>query len=241
MDRKRSKKVMSLRAAGTKPVNKELLVLERRLRDLEGDSMQIHKGLAMPYVPDRKYRCKRRYIAGTNFSGTMTLAEGNQQFLVATSATAAVCYADIWRIRRIKCYCRNNEADYAAQVLLTPGGSDTNNFLNGVPKHFAVESQSSAFAMVLDLKPGKNTPLGTWHKTNVTNSSTTILALQTSSNGGAIDGNTIFEIEYEFILNIAGSLTSFSYSGSSGLTTGLLYATAMFAGLIHPLDVNVAP
>lgn len=240
MDRKRSKKAKSLRATGEGSVKNELALLEKQVKRLMGDQFRMYKGLAPPYVPDRIYQCIRRYIAGSTFSAPMTQLEGHGQFAVATSATTSASWVDAWRIRRIRVYARNEEAGHAVQVNIVPIGIDTgsNNF-NTVPKHYDVESQSTALAEILEIVPGENTPLGSWHRTNTVNSSGGVMLISTSSNGGTFDANTLFEIEYDFQPNVSGALTTYTASGFSGLTVGSLYCSPLCGGLLQPLDVNV--
>lgn len=239
MDRKRSKKVKSLRAAGTQPVNKEINALNKRLQEQEQDTMVVYKGLAAPFVPDKVYKCVRRFTCTTNFTGSTTIGEGCQQFMVANSSTTCVSFVDIWRMKRIKVYARNNEQAYGVSVFVTPNGADTgDNFINSPPKHYCVESQSDSFAMVMDIKPCKNQPWGMWHRTSALNNSGTLFTLQTASGGSAIDNNTIFEIEYEFQLNTSGVLTGFSLSGLSGLTVGHLLGSPLFGGLLQLVGTN---
>jgi len=241
MEQQRSKKAKSLRAAGKKSVNNEIAVLEKQVRELLGDQVRVMKGLAPAYVPDRVYKCVRRYIGGSTFSAPMTLLEGHGQFAVATSATTAVSWVDCWKINRIRVYARNDEGGHAIQVNVVPIGIDTgsNNF-NTLPKHYDVESQSTSVAMILEIIPGKNSPLGSWHRTNTVNSSGGVLLISTSANGGGtLDANTLFEIEYGFQPNVSGGLTTYTSSGFSGLTIGALYTSPLCGGLLQPLDVNV--
>lgn len=231
---------MSLRAAREVSVKNELALLERKIQELSGDQMKVYKGLAPPYVPDRVYQCVRRYIAGSTFSASMSLLEGHGQFAVATSATTSASWVDCWRIRRIRVYARNEEAGHAVQVNIVPTGIDLNsNNFNTLPKHYDVESQSISSAMILEIKPGKNSPLGSWHRTNTVNSSGGVMLISTSTNGGTFDANTLFEIEYDFQPNVSGGLTTYSASGFSGLTIGALYCSPLCGGLLQPLDVNI--
>lgn len=241
MDRKRNAGAKQLRAVGqqksVKKSEKQLVDSEIMLR-LE-TRMRTYSDLVPAYSPTTPHRCVRRFKTGTNFTGTVTLGDFHSQFLVATSATTAQPYVDMWRLRKIRIHCRNNEADYACQVQITPAGLDvSSNNLNSLVKEFAVESQSSAKARVLEIVPGLNQPLGMWHRTSTVNSSGNQFAIGTSSNGGAIDGNTIFEFFFEILLNFAGPQYGYSVTGLSGLTTGVLYGSPIAGGLLTVLDVN---
>lgn len=232
-----------LRASGqNKAVTKSNLHnFESELNLLLSNRMRTFKGSAASYSPMKIGRTTRRFVCATNFSGNFTIADGHAQFLVGTGSTTASTYVDVWRIRRLRVYARNNEADYPVQVEITPTGSDSNvNAINSIPKTFAVESQSSAQAMIMELKPGLNQPIGAWHRTNTVNSAGGLISIGTSTPSGAIDANTIFEIEFEYLLNIFGGIGSYALSGLSGLTVGVLYGAHVCAGLLAPLDVNVA-
>lgn len=241
MDRKRNAGAKQLRAVGQqKAVKKsEKQIIDAELMFRLETRMKTSTGQIPAYSPTIPHRCKRRFKCGTNFTGTVSLADFHSQFLVATSATTAQPYVDMWRLRKISVYARNNEADYAVQVQITPAGLDTSsNNLNSLVKEFVVESQSSAKARILTIVPGLNQPLGMWHRTSTVNSSGNQFAIGTSSNGGAIDGNTIFEFDFEYLLNFAGPQYGYSVTGLSGLTTGVLYASPIAGGLLTVLDVN---
>lgn len=243
MERKQSKKVKALRAS---PVlenrvskNSQKQAFESELNLMLSNRFRTFKGMAPAYSPMKIDRCIRRFGFTTNFSGTFVISDGHGQFLVGTSATTASTYIDMWRIRRLRVYCRNNEADYSCQVQITPSGNDgSNNYINGVVKTFAVESQSSALAQILEIKPGLNQPMGLWHKTNNINPSGPLFSIACSSGGGSIDNNSLLEIEFEYILNVFGAIQAYALTGLSGLTTGLLYGAALGGGLLPALDVN---
>jgi hypothetical protein len=243
MERKRSSKAKSLKAAGQqKSVNKSnLSSFESELNILLSNRLRTFKGLASSYSPMKLARTTRRFVCDTNFTGTFLQSDGHGQFLTATSATTCATFVDMWRIRRIRVYARNNESDYPVQVTITPSGTDSNiNAINSLVKIYAVESQSSASAMIMELKPGLNQLWGMWHKCITTASSSTILTIACSTPSGAIDANTIFEFDFEYLLNIVGGLQSYTVSGLSGLTVGTLYGSSACAGLLAPLDVNKA-
>jgi len=230
--------VKSLRAVGDANVEKELHLIQKKLLNLSDDQFSVSKGLAPAYSPIKMVKMRRRFTFGTNFTGTITLADFYNQFLVATSATTAVCYIDGCLLKKLKIYCRNNEADYSCQVQLTPNGGSTDNVFATPPKTLAVESQSSALAEILTYIPRRNGPLGGYHGASATNSTSVMLSIATSSNGGSIDGNTVMDLEFEVMINIFGGLRSYSITGLSGLTVGALYGAAMVGGLIPTLDVN---
>jgi len=245
MEQKRSKKVKSLRAAEGKksPVNKQLQSSQQAPSMMPGpDRFRNYFGNAPSYSPMTIGRTKRRWICNTNFSGTIVMSDFHNQFLVATSSTTAACYVDCWRLRRFRVYARNNEADYSVQVEITPGngGSADNNTIVYLPKVHAVESQSGARAAILDWTPSPFSPTGCWHRTSTTNPTGLQLSLSTSSGGGSIDANTLFEAEFEYLVNMVGSLTSYTISSLSGLTVGSLYGASIAGGLLAPLDVNKA-
>lgn len=236
MERKQSKKVKSLRAAAKDNGVKQL---QKQIQGIVSDQISFTKGLVPPHVVQSYQRIKRRFNFGTNFSGNITYGDLHQQFLVATSSTTAATYVDGWRIRKATVFARNNEADYSVQVQLTPNSADsTNNLFNNLPKTYAVESQSSANASIMVYKPSAISPVGQWHRTASANSSASVFAIATSSNGGSIDGNTILEIDFEVLLNTFGALTSYSLTGLTGLVVGSLYGSPLAGGLIPTLDVN---
>jgi hypothetical protein len=238
MEQMRSKKAKSLRAARRQPVNNK--VVPEILGILDTQTSYL-KGLAPPHTVMKIQKCTHRFALNGNFSANFQVADLFNQFLVATSSTTAVTYVDVVRIRRIKVWCRNNEQDYSCQVALTPAFINTSGDQAGfksVPKTYGVESQSSAYACVLDIKPGRLDALGNWYR-STTNTSSNLFSLQTSAGGGAVDQNTMIDISFEYLVNLNGTVAAYTVSGLSSLTTGFMGGLPIFGGLGLLLDMNV--
>lgn len=239
MERKQSKKVKSLRATTVSgnSVNKQSST--SLVVPLIRDRMRTFQALIPAHSVNPVRRMKRRFTFGTNFSGNVIQSDGHDQFLVASSSTVAIPYVDVWRIKKLTVYVRNNEADYSCQVQITPSGSDiSSNNIAVVPTMYAVESQSSARATCMEIIPSPVSPMGCWHRANATNNAGTLFAIATSSGGGSIDHNSLMDIEFEYILNLIGSPPAYSHTGLSGLSVGVMYGGPLAAGLIPVLDNN---
>lgn len=241
MERKQSKKVKALGASRQgKAVTKSNMDSEIA-RVLRTD-YSYSKGIIPPMVSNPIHRRRVRWTFTTNFSGNVTQADFHNQFLVATTSTALNTYVDAWRVRRMRIYLRNNEGDYPVQCQFTLNNVDptNNNASNDPQKSYFVQSQSTAFASILTIKPGLGDALGKWRLPQSGSSgSWSMFNIATSSGGGSIDPNSYFEVDFEFTLNLAGAPKTYTVTGS-GLTAGELYGASIAGGLIALETTNKA-
>jgi len=193
------------------------------------------------YSPMHVQRKTSRWVfGGTNFTSNFQMSDGHNQFLVGTSTTTCSTYVDCWRIRRIRFYARNTEGGYPVQVVFTPVAVSTDNFLVGVPINYALESQSVSEAVMMQITPGREDPMGMWHRTSTTNSSANLFQLGCSTSGGSgVDQNTIMEIDFEYLLNVNGGALAYALTGLSGISLATLYGNNLFGGLVLLLDQNI--
>jgi hypothetical protein len=236
MEQQRSKKAKSLRAAGRKPVKN----IDREINNILGPQVRYKTGLIKPHSSMKILEMKQRFALNGNFTSSFTMQDGHQRFLVATGTTTAISYADIWRIKEVKVFCRNNEQDASCQVAFTPSFSDpsNSNAINSVPKTYGLESQSSASAAILVYRPGRLDPMGLWHRTNNA-VNTNLFTVQTSASTGAVDQNTLIDITFEYVINLNGGNSPYTVTGLGSLIPGALGALPIFGGLGALLDMNV--
>lgn len=175
----------------------------------------------------------------TATSQSFDVETGHQQFMFAIASGLALCYSyiDAWRMKKITFYLLNNEAGESVRISLTPNGTDTaNNFLQDINRSLIMYSQSDAVPNVFQFSPGMFHPSGTWHETNAINPTGSLFLLETSA---SIDRNTVFEIEYQYIMNSTGSPNGYTKTSTSAVTTGGLYASSWGSGsLITPIGIN---
>jgi hypothetical protein len=187
------------------------------------------------------YRRRQRWVSAENvaISGTFTIASGHYQFKVHNTTTAFTCYVDQWRIRRIWVWCINY-VDNATTATLIPAGLDidTNSF-NDRDQAFTCSSRSEAMPGFMCIKPARDTPLGSWHRTSTVNSSGALFTL-TVDNGGASSGNwatTTVDIEFEFVLSTIG--VPLGYTGTTGATTvGVMSGSNLMSNSLLLQSIN---
>jgi len=143
------------------------------------------------------------------------LRTGHRQFLVVTdTAGTAVCYVDVWRIRKISVWCLNY-VDNATTVTIRPVSTDldTNNY-NDREATYSCSSRSEAEPGHMGIIPARDTPLGSWHKTSLVNEAGDLFIIN-ADYGGASSGNwasVTLDIEFEYVENTVGSPQGYSTS-----------------------------
>jgi hypothetical protein len=176
-------------------------------------------------------------ITSQNFN----LSQGHRQFLVVTdTAGTAVCYVDVWRIKSISVWTINY-VDNATTCEVRPLTTDIDsNSYNDREATYSCSSRSEAQPGAMKIIPATDTPLGSWHKTSTVNSSGTLFNINVNY-GGASSGNwatVTLDIEFEYVLNMAGGPQGYSVSTGT-LTPGTLGGANLFSSALLLQDVNV--
>ncbi len=198
-----------------------------RIQDIESMLVtKMSKGAAYPPHFDAapSFISRRRFQSGESsaISGTFTTYEGNNQFLLITGSGVnnALSYVDCWRIKAIECWV-NNYVDNSTTVTITPAGNTGNNSFVDREAAFSCSSRSEAKPGHMKIKPALTSPMGSWHKTSITQTNLFQIA---ADYGGASSGNwaTItLDIVFEYVLNLIGGPQSYLVS-SSNTTVGTL-------------------
>lgn len=188
------------------------------------------------------YRVKHRWVSAENVaisSAAFTLALGHFQFKVNTTTTAIVSYVSMWRIRKISIWTINY-VDNGTTASLQPVGTDIDtNSYNDRDVIYTCSSRSEAEPGHMAIRPAKDTPLGSWHKTSTVNPTGSLFTL-TVDTGGASSGNwatTTMDIDFDFIINTIGAPEG--YTNTTGATTaGTLSGSNLFANAMILQSVN---
>lgn len=206
MERNRSKKAKSLRAAGSKSVNIEthMVPSPRSPPDINFSKRKI---------------CVRRWFQNAVVANqAFTLADGHSQFLTVTSvAGAAVPYADCWRIKSISIWAVA-EGNFSTQVTISPTGTDLTSNMNNDPEGiYTLNARSSTEPAHMKIVSSKFRPLGSWHFTSATNFAGTLFQVNIGVGGGTSHNRCTLDIEFEYIDNLVG--LPLGYSVSTATTT----------------------
>lgn len=191
------------------------------------------------YTPLHVLRTRRRWGQTGQITGTaFTLADGHNQFLVATTATSSTCYVDTWRIRRMWVWC-NNDDEKATSVSINPVGIDTSdNMFNTREFLYACQSRSQAEPGHMCIKASVDSPLGSWHKTSTVNFAGSLFILSINNNGGTNYKTVTMDIEFEYILNLVGLPQGYSIAGA-GLTAGTIGGANIMGAAMSLRDINI--
>lgn len=210
MERNRSKKVKSLRAAGKKiPSDNQM---EHQL-SLRGPLYPPAMSLVKKEVQWRRFQ---QNATVTNVA--FTLANGHDQFLVVTNVAGnAVPYVDSWRIKKIRIWALSAE-DTTTSVVLTPTGASSDNMRNDRESIFEISSRSSADPAYMEITCSKSQPLGSWHFTSNTGFASSLFQVNIQQNLGTLKNTRVtIDMCFETITNYAG--LPLGYGVVTGTTT----------------------
>lgn len=188
----------------------------------------------------------RRFQSAENIdiaTRSFTLAWGHRQFGVVIDAVGnCKCYADVWRIKKIRVFC-NNYVDNATTVTIQPITQDLDtNCFNDREAGYTCSSRSEAMPGHMEVVPARDTPLGSWHKTSTLNTSGGLFNI-TVDYGGASSGNwaTItMDIVFEYTVNLIGLPQGYTWTCSlgAGATSGTLGGSDIFSSAMIVQGVN---
>lgn len=216
MERNRSKKAKSLRAAG------EINSIKKVIED-----QQTHMSSIPRSPPDlsliKTSRVIHRFVSNTVTiaNQAFTLANGHDQFLtVTTVAGNAVPYVDSWRLKSIRLYATAKQIAgtiYNSSFSITPVAGDVSSNMFNEPEQLYQISNTGLDSKSLMIKCGKRSPLGGWHFTNNVNPAGVLF--QYSAVGGSGDVTQLFvmDLEFETRMNLAG--LPLGYGAVTGTTT----------------------
>lgn len=217
MDRKRSKKAKSLRAA----------------RPRQG---RLQNFVTLPVQnPVPVYRFSRRYqinsvaAAGDSF----TIEDGHKSALVRTGTTSAVCIFDVWRIRKISMYLSGDNKTASLTAVASDVSSNFQNTRERTMQLATLNDSQSVRGVWTPESPFD--PLFAWHHTTTTNVAGQLMVLSTSSGTGLY-----IDIEFEGVPNFTGLPNGYVAVIGSGVNNGLLAVSAIFNSKLVPIGINVA-
>ena len=144
--------------------------------------------------------------------------------MMAVDANTLYPYVEMWRINKVSVWAINY-VDNATTVTIFPVGTDidTNNF-NDRERAYECSSRSEAVPGHMAIKPARDTPMGSWHKTSTVNSTGNLFVINVDY-GGASSGNwatVTVDIDFEIVLNTFGSPQGYTRS-VTGATAGTMY------------------
>jgi hypothetical protein len=172
----------------------------------------------------RRFRCSGA-ISSTGFR----LADGHNQFTVATTSILGNCYLDMWRISKIEMWTTLNSSGGTVSIL--PVAVDSNlNFYNEKIKEISDSSVSVDKPAHVVFKTNKNTPVGSWHWSTTANSTGILFNF-------VCPAETIMDIQFEGVLNLTGIPNGYTRALSLA-TAGTLYAAAINSTTMTPVGIN---
>jgi hypothetical protein len=178
------------------------------------------------------YFCRRRWVSDENVNigaSFFTQQNGHNQFLICTSSGNALCWVDMWRIKKISVWTINY-VDNATSVTIAPATADsTDNNFNDREAAYSISSRSEAEPGHMSIVPARDTPLGAWHKTSTVNNSGQLFQF-IADYGGASTGNwaTItLDVEFEFVPHMIGSPNGYTTT-TSATTVGVMGGKNIF-------------
>jgi hypothetical protein len=194
-----------------------------KLRD-DGEEIRIkqdqkHPIICLPEIVDAPIqRCWRRFVASAAVSGSVTIADLLNQFMVAYTTTSGSCYVRALRIKAIRLLCPVTSQGTSISCQIQPNTTDgTNNSFSAVPENFRDTSASIDVPAYLYLKPSIDTPLGAWHYSTAVS---TNLFLLIAPSGSTMD------IQFEYILGNQSVITTFTQTIAAA-TPGTLFSRAI--------------
>lgn len=215
MDRKRSKKAKSLRAARVQP--------------------RLTNYVTVPtFEAQPLFRYTRRYIQNAQLSGdSFTIEDGHKSALVRTGTTSGVCIMDVWRIRRITFYLTG---DAKTASITTVAADVSSNFVNSRERtmQLATLNDSQAVKGVWTSR-GPSDPLFSWHHSSVVNVTGQLMIASTSSSSGLY-----MDVEFEGVPNYVGLPNGYVAVIGSGVNNGLLTTSAAFNAKMSNVGVNTS-
>ncbi len=186
--------------------------------------------VSLPEIPTvHIMQTYRRFVNnGGAVSGTISITDLLNQFMVAVTTVLAYPYITAIRIKKIRCLSPVQTQGTSVLLSMQPVAPDTgsNNF-SCVPELYIDTSASIDIPAYIALTPSLMTPFGSWHFANTKNSNLlTIVAPQ---------GSTM-DILFEYIL--ASNATQSSYTRTvAAATAGVLYAANILTNFV-PQGVN---
>ncbi len=176
------------------------------------------------------YYVRRRFVSNEAIALTnaaWNLSHGHNQFCMATTTTALLPFVEMWRITKISIWVINY-VDNGTTATLYPVGTDIDsNSYNDRERAFSCSSRSEAEPGAMAVIPSRSTPLGSWHKTSLVNSSGTLFVLNVDY-GGASSGNwatVTMDIEFEIVLNTFGLSPGYSRTVVGPASVGTMYGS----------------
>jgi len=222
MERKQSKKAKAFGAS-------------RQKSRSENIETRLQRGLSSE-PPPRNFIANdfqiRRYVQnGALVNQAFTLADGHNQFLTVTSALGnATPWVDSWRIKFIDIWLVGNVDGSASSLTLTPVGSDASNMNNDPEQCFSISARSPTEPVHMRILPSKFRPLGAWHFTSTTGSTSTLFQVNLAPNTSGINLRCTMDIGFETRKNLLGLPLGYSVTTATA-TLGTLGARNILSAM----------
>jgi hypothetical protein len=178
----------------------------------------------------------RRFQVTTIAVGLFKLSDGHNQFLVATTTILANCYADAWRIKKVRAWAPfvdTSGSNSDGGVNITPVGVDnTSNFYNDKSIIKIGSNASADKPAYQEITADPRTPMGSWHIANTVNPSGGLFSF-------ALTLNTTLDILFEMIPNWGLAFGGYTIAKVAAVA-GTLYATNLTtsSGTVSPVGIN---
>ena len=166
----------------------------------------------------------RRFICTSAVSGSISIADLLNQFMVATTSVLANSILYAIRLKKIRALCPVTTQGTSVFCSMIPIAGDTsNNSFSAVPETYIDTSSSIDVPAYLHLTPSIKTPFGSWHFSNTTSSNLLLVQFPTG---------TCVDILFEYLLRPSNASASTYTRAIAAGTAGKLYAAAILTNMI---------